>query len=151
MYDTIQVWDLDTYECVQILDSSILDADGIATTCFTLAGNTLLCGCENGYIKIFDMKTGKVNAKVRKNSNYVSDVAVKGNVLISLDWYGEITEWRFEGPSIIVEVSNEDKFIVPQILNRRQPERLLDFTNEHLVTTYLCHLTCYRPVTHCVK
>jgi len=144
--DTIQVWDLDTYKRIQQLDSSALDVDGGKTSCYTLQGDVLLCGTENGFIKMFDMKTGKIQSRARRNSNYVSDVAVNGNILVSLDWYGEVTEWNIEKPGHLVQIVSTDRFggLMLNGANQRNTERLLAFGGDHLVTTNLKRLNWYR-------
>jgi len=143
VYDTIQVWDMESYTCEQMLDSSALDIGNVATTCFAVHQDTLLCGCENGYIKLFDIISGKFLSKTRRNSNFISDLSVNGDTLISVDWFGEVSEWNIKGQALYA-VAGDDRYQAPAILGRRHAERLLDFNEEHLVTTYMSHLTCYR-------
>ena len=96
VYDTIQVWDMSTYQVANILPSKILDEPHCATTCFTLLDDKfLICGTQNGFLKIFEIPSGKYVTQVKRNSNYISDVNASGDILASLDWYGEITLWKF--------------------------------------------------------
>jgi len=71
-------------------------------------------------------------------------VSVKGSILVSLDWYGEVVEWDIGVPGRIVQIPSTDRFVGPMIFNQRKTERLLDYFGDHLVTTYMSHLTCYR-------
>eukprot|EP00092_Neocalanus_flemingeri_P029879 GFUD01032444.1.p1 GENE.GFUD01032444.1~~GFUD01032444.1.p1 ORF type:complete len:435 (+),score=91.99 GFUD01032444.1:46-1350(+) len=145
VYDTIQVWDMSSYQVANILPSKILDEPHCATTCFTLLDDKfLICGTQNGFLKIFEIPSGKFLTQVKRNSNYISDVNASGDVLASLDWYGEITLWKFSSSNKAENVTEEGKFQVPLILAGRENERLLDFTSEFLVSTFKCHLTCYR-------
>jgi len=145
VYDTIQVWDMASYQVANILPSKVLDEPHCATTCFTLMdGRFLICGTQNGVLKFFEIPSGKLLAQVKKNSNYISDVNASGDIVASLDWYGEITLWKFGCGDQIENVTAEGQFQVPFILASRENERLLDFTAEFLVSTFKCHLTCYR-------
>ena len=145
VYDTIQVWDMSSYQVANILPSKVLDEPHCATTCFTLLDDTfLICGTQNGYLKLFEIPSGKFLTQVKKNSNYISDVNASGNILSSVDWYGEITLWKLTSSNKLENITEENKFQVPLILAGRENERLLDFTSEFLVSTFRCHLTCYR-------
>ena len=147
MYDTIQVWDMASYKVANILPSKVLDEPHCATTCFTLLDeNFLICGTQNGYLKMFDIPSGKFVTQVRRNSNYISDVNAEGNVLASVDWFGQIALWKFSSGKTIANITEEGQFQVPLLLAGRENERLLDFTSQFLVSTFKCHLTCYREI-----
>jgi len=144
IYDTIQVWDMSSYSVAIILPSKVLDEPHCTTTCFTLMDDRLLiCGTQNGMIKMYEIPSGKFLSEAKRNSNYISDVNVSGNILASLDWYGEITLWKVSGDNSLENITGENKFQVPLILAARENERLLDVTPEFLVSTFRCHLTCY--------
>ena len=96
-------------------------------------------------IKMYEIPSGKLMSEAKRNSNYISDVNVSGNILASLDWYGEITLWKVSGDNSLENITGENKFRVP--LAARENERLLDVTPEFLVSTFRCHLTCYRKIT----
>lgn len=145
VYDTIQVWDMSGYCVANIVPSKVLDGPDSNTTCFTLMEERLLiCGTQNGAIKLYEIPSGKFLTQVKRNSNYISDVNVYGNILASLDWYGNITLWKVSSENILENITGEDKFQVPLILAARENERLLDMSSEFLVSTFRCHLTCYR-------
>jgi len=144
VYDTIQVWDMESYDVANILPSKVLDEPHCATTCFTLFGDDyLICGTQNGFIKIYTMPNGKFVTQAKRDSNYVSDVNASNDIIASVDWYGAVTLWSFSSKTLKI-ISKEDDFQVPNILASRENERLLDSTNEFLVSTFKCHLTCYR-------
>merc|ERR1712059_141173 len=150
VYDTIQIWSLASYSLLNILPSKGLDGDQVTTTCFTVRGDYLVCGTQNGQIKLFDMGTGDLVCKVKgDNSNYMSDVTVVGDTLVCLDWFGGLTHWKFTSPSniqrIMIKNTDEKKLWEgPRILAGRENGRLLDFSSEFLVCTNKCHLTCFR-------
>ena len=98
-------------------------------------------------IKLYEIPSGKFLSEAKRNSNYISDVNVSGNILASLDWYGEITLWKVSGDNSLENITGENKFQVPLILAARENERLLDVTPEFLVSTFRCHLTCYRKIS----
>ena len=93
VYDTIQVWDLSTYQMTNLLNPKSLDSPNAATTCFAVLRDKLVnflhfcnilltllgkvCGTQNGLLKLIDLDSGKGVATTRRNSNYVSDVCVK--------------------------------------------------------------------------
>ena len=150
VYDTIQVWDMSQYKMTNMLPSKLLDEPQSKTTCFTLvAEQFLVCGTQNGFLKIFSL-AGEMVAKSRANSNYITDVYAHGATVASLDWYGDVTLWRVQlpGPDTaaapqLETVSAAGQFVVPRLLAKRDCERLLYFSSDYLVTTYLTHLTCY--------
>lgn len=146
VYDTIQVWDLATYQMTNLLNPKSLDTPLAATTCFAVLADLLVCGTQNGLVKLVDMKSGEVVATSQRNSSYISDVAVVGETVVSVDWYGEVTVWRLrKGQKRALDnVTGEGRYTVPAVLGVREVERLLDFTDQFLVTTFKCHLTCYR-------
>ena len=148
VYDTIQIWDMARYKICNILQSKMLDEPHSKTTCFTSVGDKyLICGTQNGYIKLFSLPAGKFLTKVKINSHYFTDVCSHEGTVCSLDWYGGITLWTvqdYDGSVQLVKKSTEDQFLVPRILSNRELERLLDFSSEFLVTSYKCHLTCYK-------
>lgn len=154
VYDTIQVWDMSTYHISNILNPKLLDQPQAATTCFAVMDDRLVCGTQNGLLKLIDIDSCQLVSTTRRNNNYVSDVCVKGDSVASLDWYGVVTMWKYststhtnsstKSSSHLVNVTQEGQFEGPRLLASREVERLLDFTSEFLVTTYKCHLTCYR-------
>ena len=95
---------------------------------------------------MFDIPSGKFVTQVRRNSNYISDVNAEGNVLASVDWFGQIALWKFSSGKTIANITEEGQFQVPLLLAGRENERLLDFTSQFLVSTFKCHLTCYREI-----
>ena len=111
-----------------------------------MLADLLVCGTQNGLVKLVDMKSGEVAATSQRNSSYISDVAVVGETVVSVDWYGEVTVWRLrKGQKTGLDnVTGEGRYTVPAVLGGREVERLLDFTDQFLVTTFKCHLTCYR-------
>lgn len=147
VYDTIQIWDMARYKICNILQSKMLDEPLSKTTCFTSVGDKyLVCGTQDGDMKLFSLPAGDFLTKVKINSNYFTDVCAHDGTVCSLDWYGGITMWEVRdtgGTVQLVRKSSEDQFIVPRILSNREHERLLDFTSDFLVTSYKCHLTCY--------
>jgi len=144
VYDTIQIWDTRTYELTNMFTKEILDSDHSLTSCFSLYKDYLICGTDNGYIKVFDAKTEQVLTRNRVNSNYISDVKMKGDRLMALDWFGNITYWKVcPGPKLAAMNSDED-YEVPGLLNQRHIERLMDFGDEFLIATYKCHITYYK-------
>ena len=54
----------------------------------------LICGTENGYIKLLDINSEKILVKARVNSYYISDIKYHQGRLISLDWFGNILHWK---------------------------------------------------------
>ena len=111
-----------------------------------MLGPSLVCGTQNGLLRCLDMGTGAVVASSQSNSNYVSDVCVKGEAVVSVDWYGQVTRWTLRPGSeeLVARLEEEGAWEVPRLLAAREVERLLDFSEEYLVTTFKCHLTCYR-------
>jgi len=147
VYDTIQIWDMARYKICNILQSKMLDEPLSKTTCFTSVGDKyLICGTQDGCIKLFSLPVGEFLTKVKINSHHLTDVCAHDGMICALDWYGGITLWQVadsNGTAQLVKKSSDDQFIVPRILSNREHERLLDFTSDFLVTSYKCHLTCY--------
>lgn len=149
VYDTIQVWDMATYSMTNILNPKSLDKPHAATTCFAVLRGHLVCGSQNGLLRLIDLQTGALVSTSRKGSCYVSDVCVRGDRVVSVDWHGTITVWRYrEGeagrPAALEDTTEPGQWEVPRLLAGREVERLLDFNAEFLVTTFKSHLTCYR-------
>ena len=145
--DAVQVWDTETLSMM-----SMLSGDNIAerSICTAVSGDTLICGTENGYIKLFDLKTGAFLGKNRASSDYVSTLKIKGSLLISVDCFGEITKWIFEKPGNIVLHDDElytkaTKLIAIKVKVR---ERCLDFNNKYLVSTFGEHMLLFRHFIH---
>jgi len=144
VYDTIQVWDLSTYQMTNLLNPKSLDSPGAATTCFAVLRDRLVCGTQNGQLKLIDLESGKVVSTSSKNHNYVSDVCVKGDSVVAVDWYGGLSKWQYTGAGIHSRLlEQEGQWEAPRLLGNREVERLLDFSDEYLVTTFRSHLTCY--------
>jgi len=144
VYDTIQVWDLSTYQMTNLLNPKSLDSPNAATTCFAVLRDKLVCGTQNGLLKLIDLESGKEVAITKRNNNYVSDVCVKGDTVVAVDWYGGLSKWLYTGDGLNSRlVEQEGEWEVPRLLAGREVERLLDFTDKHLVTTFRSHLTCY--------
>jgi len=146
--DSVQVWDTES-----LTIQSMLSGDSIAerSICTAVAGDTLICGTENGYIKLFDLKSGNFLSKNRAGSNYVSTLKIRGSLLISVDCFGEITKWIFEKPGKIVFHDDElltkaTKLVAIKVKVR---ERSLDFNNKYLVSTFGEHILLFRQVTIC--
>jgi len=145
--DAVQVWDTET-----LTMSSMLCGDKIAerSICAAISGNTLICGTENGYIKLFDLKTGAFLSKNKANDNYVSTLKIKGSLLISVDCFGEMTKWILENPNRIVLHDDElftkaTKIIAIKVKVR---ERCLDFNNKYMVSTFGEHMLLFRYLIH---
>jgi WD40 repeat protein len=97
VYDTIQVWDLSTYQMTNLLNPKSLDSPNAATTCFAVLRDKLVCGTQNGLLKLIDLESGKEVSTTRRNNNYVSDVCVKGDTVVAVDWYGGLSKWLYTG------------------------------------------------------
>eukprot|EP00092_Neocalanus_flemingeri_P029880 GFUD01032445.1.p1 GENE.GFUD01032445.1~~GFUD01032445.1.p1 ORF type:complete len:433 (+),score=86.73 GFUD01032445.1:46-1344(+) len=141
--DAVQVWDMETFSLM-----SMISGDKIAerSICTAVSDDTLICGTENGYIKLFDLKTGELLGKNKASSNYVCSLKIKGTLLISVDCFGEITKWIFEKPGTIVLHDDElftraTKLIAIKVKVR---ERCLDFNNKYLVSTFGEHMLLFR-------
>ena len=143
---------MSSYCVANIVPSKVLDGPDSTTTCFTFMEERLLiCGTQNGVIKLYEFPSGKFLTQVKRNSNYISDVNVSGNILASVDWFGDITLWKVSSENVLENITEENKFQVPLILAARENERLLDMSSEFLVSTFRCHLTCYREITIIAK
>jgi len=149
VYDTIQVWCLDSFRLCSVLTSATLDRGKIATTSFAARQEALLCGTQHGQIKIFNMLTGELKScEETSEKQYISDLAVSGDSLVALDWLGHITQWKFISQYKLVMISKSGcgsikYWEVPRILSTRESERLLDMSPKYAVSTFKCHLTCY--------
>ena len=148
VYDTIQIWDMSKYVIKNIIPSKVLDESCSKTTCFTLFHEKfLVCGTQNGFLKLYSLQSCQIISKTKQNSNYITDVVANDDTVASIDWYGEVILWKLiqDGNSCELQcVTPEKQFIVPRILASREHERLMDFTSDYLVTTYRTHLTCYK-------
>jgi len=144
VYDTIQIWNTLDYRLTHLFDKQILDQDKSQTTCFTLCQDYLICGTENGFIKLIDITTEKVVTRSRVNSNYLSDIKYKNGDLVSLDWFGNIQQWKILPGPHLQNVTGEGGFAVPALLQDRDVERLLDFDNNLIISTYKSHITRFR-------
>jgi len=144
VYDTIQIWDTRNYRLTHLFNKEILDQDRSQTTCFTLYKDYLICGTENGYIKLIDINSEKVVTRSRVNTFYLSDIKYKNGALVSLDWFGNIQQWKvLPGPQI-QNTTGGDGIEVPLLLQDRDIERLLDFDDSIIISTYKCHISRYR-------
>jgi len=144
IYDTIQIWNTLDLRITHLFTNDILDLDKTKTTCFTLCKDLLLCGTDNGYLKVLDIKTEEIITKARINSNSLSDVKCKDEIIITLDWFGNIVFWKLENNLLHqVMVQNTDSFTVPHILRQRDMERLMDSNSRHLITIFKSHISVY--------
>jgi len=145
VYDTLQIWCTKESRLVKHYTDKALDHGLTTTRCFTLHKNLLFCGTDNGYLKIIDINTDQLIAKQRVNSDCVADVKCRGDMIITLDWFGNIFFWAFDNPVLRqIKVDSGEAFHVPHLLRQRDMERLLDFDTNYLITTYKCHITMYK-------
>jgi len=129
---------------INLLNPKSLDSPNAATTCFAVLRDKLVCGTQNGILKLVDLESGKEAASTRRNQNYVSDVCVKGDTVVAVDWYGGLSKWCYTGGGDNGRlIEQEGEWEVPRLLAGSEVERLLDFTDQYLVTTFRSHLTCY--------
>ena len=187
----IQVWNVSgggeksQYFCQNVLNASMLDFGGNdidMVTCFyvTDTGKTLVCGTENARLKLFDLCTpgGKlmeshwVNGTIEsasashmpkgKNRLSVSDVRIRADTLMALDWLGKLHEWKIESRVTNAESGGTYESLVHirsflpnfgplrdnwddeiktwwhfmnNFYNKRYCERLLDFCAEAILVT----------------
>ena len=149
VYDTIQVWDMSKYKISNILPSKLLDEPLSKTTCFALLDDKfLVCGTQNGFLKLFSLTSGEMLCKSKVNSNYIADVTVDGDDIASVDTYGDVILWKLSQDSgtnsyQLSNKTSEKRFLVPHILAGREVERLMDSSSNFLVTTFRSHMTCY--------
>eukprot|EP00088_Acartia_fossae_P019196 TRINITY_DN2116_c0_g1_i2.p1 TRINITY_DN2116_c0_g1~~TRINITY_DN2116_c0_g1_i2.p1 ORF type:complete len:501 (+),score=63.18 TRINITY_DN2116_c0_g1_i2:33-1535(+) len=145
VYDTIQVWNTKESRLSYMFTNKILDQDNTQTICFTLEKNYLMCGTDNGYLKIIEIGTEKIISKARVNSNCLSDVKCRDDLIITLDWYGNLTFWKLDANLQLyqIQLKNAESYSVPFILRQRDTERLMDANHDHLITTYKSHITVY--------
>ncbi|XP_023346593.1 uncharacterized protein LOC111715495 [Eurytemora carolleeae] len=134
-----------SYSLTHLFPKTILDQDKNQTTCFSLHKDLLICGTENGYIKLLDINSEKILVKARVNSYYISDIKYHQGRLISLDCFGNILHWKLlEVPPFLQALGNESPE-VPFLLQQRNIERLLDFGSDDLIlTTFKSHITVYK-------
>ena len=175
------------YFCQNVLNASMLDFDGHdhdidMVTCFyvTDTGKTLVCGTENARLKLYDLciPGGKlieshwVNGTVESASVYhmpkgknrlsVSDVRIRADTLMALDWLGKLHEWKIESRVTNAKSGGTYESLVHirsflpnfgplrddwddgiktwwhfmhNFYNKRYPERLLDFCDEAILVT----------------
>ena len=187
------------YKCKNIINASVLDVgekDGSINTvsCFyvTESGTSLVCGSQNTKLKLFDLRPsgGKlidtywVNGLSDKQLStsdfggkdrlYVSDVRIRRNTLIAVDWYGTLHEWNvvlkerssssYDHPEYLVYVRsflpnygpfkeewNDDVKTWWQWMqnsySKRFSERLLDFCDEAIVVAKN-NIMCIIPRVH---
>jgi len=151
VYDTIQVWDMAKYKVTNILPSKLLDEPRSKTVSFTVLDEKfLVCGTQNGVLKIYSLPTGKFLTRGQDNGAYITDVNAKGDIIATLNWFGEVLLWKFITVQIkdsleykLERISTNQQFTIPRILSNREAERLMDVSGDFLVTTYKNHLTCY--------
>jgi len=145
VYDTLQIWCTKESRLLKYYTDKNLDQGRTTTRCFTLHKNHLFCGTDNGYLKIIDINTDQLIAKQRVNSDCVADVKCRGDMIITVDWFGNIFFWTFDNPVLRqIKVNSGEAFKVPHLLRQRDMERLLDFDTNYLITTYKCHITMYK-------
>ena len=176
------------YNCQNVINAFVLDSEkedsstNMVSCCFyvTETGRSLVCGTQNSKLKLFDLctpggrlvETYWVNGLTdkqaltrglrRKDRLYVSDVRIRRNVLIALDWYGNIHEWKVISNENTTDVSNKTESLrhvrsflpsfgplreewddgmkswwhfMQSTYSRRFSERLLDFCDEVIVVS----------------
>jgi len=131
--DAVQVWDSESLLVKNIVGGQIIAERSICTAVYH---DTLICGTESGFIKLFHLKTGAFLSKNRANSHYVSTLKLKGSLLISVNCLGEISKWSLNTPGKLV--LQEDEFCTNATINIpikvKVRERCLDFNENYLVT-----------------
>jgi len=140
--DAVQVWDLATMSLTNMLCGDTIAERSI---CTAVSGNLLICGTENGYIKVFDLDEGKFLSKNRVTSNYVSAIKVRGSLLISVDCLGEITKWIIKENHLVL---HDDELYTKATklmgIKVKVKERTIDFNKKYLVTSFGEHLLLFR-------
>ncbi len=164
VYDTIQVWDANSFECLKILGPELLDGSGPAgtrTICFYVSGDLLACGTTSGTVKILDLwsEKGQAAEKAGDGGGAVVDLKISGEEMLSVDCYGDIVQWRLEQktgkltrvgnlspPLEGMEAEREGEGeaevedggdSVHALYRRKNLERTLDFNDDVVVTNTL--------------
>ncbi len=152
--DTIQVWAVDSGECLAVLGPSLLDK-GVQASCFDTSGHTLASGTYAGSVKLLDLLSGKELKELPTDGkHFISDVKLVSNDLIAINCYGEITEWRLrEGvgsaeadfvrnfaPSFEALDGSAD---MRERYSARNFERLIDFNDQFVATNGPGFLCCF--------
>lgn len=147
VYDTIQVWDADSLECLQIVTADILDPVPVdRTACFGVAagGRLLVAGSRRGNLRLVDLVTGKAcpgswSADQPSQRNPVADVKVEGDEVLTVDNRGQLQEWRLEAKArrlvhgLAVKLDHPER--ICEDYWRPNSERLLDFSDRFAVTS----------------
>lgn len=94
VYDSIQVWDINAGRCLALLDNDTLDSDGVRSTCFFARDHVLACGTEKGHVRLYDLLSGRALGTYRRSFQYISDVKISGDTLMSIDQFGAMQEWK---------------------------------------------------------
>ena len=143
MNDTVQVWNSESLSVENMVGGHIIAERSICTAIYH---DTLICGTESGFIKLFHLKTGAFLSKNRANSHYVSTLKLKGSLLISVNCMGEISKWSLKTPGRLV--LQEDEFCTNATKNIpikvKVRERCLDFNENYLVTSFGQHILFLR-------
>ncbi len=136
VYNIIQVWNVDSYECVNVIGPEALDDDAKKSSCFFASGRVLACGTDVGIIKTLDLFSGKLLGVFKHNSDCISDLRIVGETLFAVTWVGDLQEWRLNGAELVFfkETRPEVPESVQVEYQRRNWERLVDF-NDKLVAT----------------
>ena len=149
--NTLQVWDMSKYECLAIHGPSVLKEDrSKQCSCFHVvaASTVLVFGMTSGHIRTVDLISGDTIEEVRHSKDYICDIKGEGEVLVAIDCYGNLQEWRVDkenrGRLIFLRCFKPD---FPSLLgpdeeadamerySRRGYERLLDFNEEWVAST----------------
>ena len=180
------------YKCINTINATVLDyeenkhkLDMVSCFYVTETGNSLICGTHDSKLKMFDMRTpggrlikkyhvtGKsdlcdVTQRISENNgrlkkgHYVSDIRIRKNTLIAVDWYGELHEWKIVHNKNLSQVNEHSEDMVhlrsfspnfgplrdewedvmktwwhsvQYTYNKRHSERLLDFSDDVILLT----------------
>ena len=138
MNDAVQVWDSESLAVVKMISGQSIAERSICTAVYQ---DTLICGTESGFIKLFNLKTGVLLSMNRASSHYVSTLKLKGSLLISVNCLGEIST-----PDKLVLA--EDEFCTNASKNIpikvKVRERCLDFNDKYVVTSFGQHILLLR-------
>jgi len=107
--ETLQVWDLDSSECVGIFETprdDIIAGVDIALNCLDLLGDIAVSGSNEGIIRVWNIKTGKY-CKRLECSEYGAVDALKlfQNFLLSGHDDGQLIIWLVKSPHEVILVS----------------------------------------------
>ena len=143
MNDAVQVWDSESLAVVKMISGQSIAERSICTAVYQ---DTLICGTESGFIKLFNLNTGVLLSMNRASSHYVSTLKLKGSLLISVNCLGEISKWNLKTPDKLVLA--EDEFCTNASKNIpikvKVRERCLDFNDKYVVTSFGQHILLLR-------